>query len=69
MSAVTLKTVHDWMRAFDRAAAPGSEHREWQEFVAESFARYGMAPWDDRAEDVEPSQAFVDHWLAKLEGE
>jgi hypothetical protein len=69
MSTTTLKTIHDWMHAFNRQAAPGSECREWQEFVAESYARYGMAPWDDRAEDVEPSQSFVDHWLDKLKGE
>lgn len=62
-ATITLKTVNDWMQRFNRTAAPGSECGAWQDFVADSFERYRMSPTDDRAEDVEPSQDFVDYWL------
>lgn len=67
MATTTLKTVYDSMHYFNRFAAPGSECVAWGDFIANCYDRYEMAPWDERAEEVEPVQDFVDYWLGVAE--
>jgi hypothetical protein len=63
MATTTLTHVYNWMHAFNRQAAPHSECVAWQDFVYDCYDRYGVAPWDDQAEEIEPSQNFVCYWL------
>jgi hypothetical protein len=46
----------------------GSEYAAWQDFVADCFRRYDVAPWEDAAEEIEPVQDGVDYWLRITSG-
>jgi len=69
METVTLKIVAAEMRDYNRRVAPGSECAAWQDFVADCFMRYDVAPWEDAAEDIEPVQEGVDYWHRIASGE
>ena len=53
MATITLKIVAAEMRDYNRRVAPGSECAAWQDFVADCFRRYDVAPWEDAAEEIE----------------
>ena len=63
MATITLKIVAAEMRDYNRLVAPGSECAAWQDFVADCFRRYDVAPWEDAAEEIEPVQDGVNYWL------
>jgi hypothetical protein len=69
MVTVTLKIVATEMRDYNRRVAPGSECAAWQDFVADCFMRYDVAPWEDAAEEIEPVQEGVDYWIRIASGE
>ena len=69
MAAITLKIVAAEMRDYNRRVAPGSECAAWQDFVADCFRRYDVAPWEDAAEEIEPVQDGVNYWLRIASGE
>lgn len=62
MDSITLKIVAAEMRDYNRRVAPGSECAAWQDFVADCFMRYDVAPWEDAAADIEPVRKAVDYW-------
>ena len=67
----TLKQLHDAMWSYNQSVAYGSECAGWQDFVADSFRRFGMAPWADETGKVEVPQDFESYWLlvAEIESE
>jgi hypothetical protein len=69
METMTLKIVAAEMRDYNRRVAPGSDCAAWQDFVADCFMRYDVAPWEDAAEDIEPVQEGVDYWHRIASGE
>jgi hypothetical protein len=69
MATMTLKIVTAEMRDYNRRVAPGSECAAWQDFVADCFMRYDVAPWEDAAEDIEPVQEGVDYLHRIASGE
>jgi len=62
ITTITLKTVNDWMYDFNYSVASGSTCTAWEHFVTDSYDRYQMAPYDDRAAHIVPSQEFVAFW-------
>jgi hypothetical protein len=60
----TLSTVSRLMKEFNASVAPGSECAAWGDFVNDCKEHYGVMPWSDEAEEIEPSQNFVEFWLA-----
>lgn len=68
MATMTLKIVAAEMRDYNRRVAPGSECAAWQDFVADCFRRYDVAPWEDAVEEIEPVQDGVDYWLRITSG-
>jgi hypothetical protein len=69
MATITLKIVAAEMRDYNRRVAPGSECAAWQDFVADCFMRYDVAPWEHAAEEIEPVQEGVNYWLRIASGE
>lgn len=65
----TLNTIHDIVRAYNRQAAPGSECNAWQNFVSDTYSRFGIAPWNDGAFDIEVPKDFADYWSEVAAGE
>jgi hypothetical protein len=55
MVTITLKILAAEIRDYNRRVAPGSECAAWQDFVADCFMRYDVAPWEDAAEEIELS--------------
>ena len=47
MATITLKIVAAEMRDYNRRVARGCECAAWQDFVADCFMRYDVAPWED----------------------
>jgi hypothetical protein len=62
MATITLKIVAAEMRDYNRRVAPRSECAAWQDFVADCFMRYDVAPWEHAAEEIEPVQEGVNYW-------
>lgn len=62
----TLASIAAAMREHDRMHAPGSTSCQWQEFVRDCGAEYGVEPWDDAASlvDVETDSDFAEYWRA-----
>ncbi len=69
MATITLKIVAAEMQDYNRRVARGSECAAWQDFVADCFTRYDVAPWEDAAEEIEPVQDGVNYWLRIASGE
>lgn len=69
MATVTLDKIAAAMTDFNRRVAPGGECAAWEDFVADCYERYDVAPWDDAAENVALVQDFVDYWLRVSRGE
>jgi hypothetical protein len=69
MATITLKIVAAEMRDYNSRVAPGSECAAWQDFVADCFMRYDVAPWEEAAEEIEPVQEGVNYWLRIASGE
>lgn len=56
------------MRDYNADVAPGSECNAWQDFVGACFADYKIAPWDDKAADMDVENEFADYWLSVADG-
>lgn len=69
MATMNLKIVAAEMRNYNSRVAPGSECAAWQDFVADCFMRYDVAPWEDAAEGIEPVQLGVNYWHCIASGE
>jgi hypothetical protein len=68
MATTTLKIITAEMRDYNSHVAHGSECAAWQDFVADCFMRYDVAPWEDMAGEIEPVQDGVDYWLLVASG-
>jgi hypothetical protein len=62
----TIQDVAFRMRDFDAIVAPGSESGAWQDFVADCYAKYHVAPWHDG--EVVVYKQFSDYWLEVAAG-
>jgi hypothetical protein len=58
-----LYELNEKMKAYNSNAAYGSECAAWGDFVADSYDRLGMAPWDDRAEETEVPEDMAEYWI------
>ena len=64
----TLDLISDEVRGYNRVVAYGSECNAWQDFVADCYKQYGIAPWDDAAADTKVSDDFADYWIGVASG-
>jgi len=61
---MTLTALTARMQEREMDEAPGSETAEWGGYVADCYARLGVAPWDADADDIIVPAGMASHWLA-----
>lgn len=64
---MTLQDLTDFMRRYNRFAAPGSECNAWQDYVQDCYTIYLVPPWHE--EELEVSEPFAEHWLRVAAGQ
>jgi hypothetical protein len=59
----TLAEINKWMQELNGEYAYGSECNAWQDFVECAYNDYKIAPWDDRASEIEVEEDFANYWI------
>lgn len=60
---ISIATVTEAMRAYNREVAPGSECNAWQDYIDDCVERYDATPWVIAECKRVIEEDFADYWM------